>query len=216
MESPSDTKPCPGRPKDDQLAARRRDEILRQAIAHFAASGFADTDLDGIAAGVGCAKGTLYRYFSSKADLFRESVDLVMRQLLEATAKPVSDDPLEQLAFSIRTFLAYFDEHPQYVELLILERAAFRDRNQPTFLTYRKHYEDRWLKRFEELMDQGRMRRMPPERAFDVIGQAIYGTMFLHYFAGPRKPLAEQADDLLDVLFHGLLTPEEVAHRRQQ
>src|SRR3954468_21884328 len=114
----SDTKTSagPGRPKDDALAARRCEEILRHAIRHFARDGYFDADLDAVAADVGCAKGTLYRYFPSKAELFQASVDLVMRGLLAATASADDADPLAQIEHAIRAFLIYFDEHPEYVE----------------------------------------------------------------------------------------------------
>jgi AcrR family transcriptional regulator len=207
--SDAKTSPGPGRPKDDALAVRRRDEILRHAVAHFARDGYFDADLDAVAADVGCAKGTLYRYFDSKADLFHAAVDLVMRELLRATSAHDSDDVLEQLEFAIRAYLAYFDAHPEYVELLIQERAAFRDRQKPTYFVHRDASIERWTARHLSLMDQGRMRRIPVQRVHDVIGDLLYGTIFTNYFAGRRKTLDQQVTDVLDVLFNGLLTEDE-------
>jgi AcrR family transcriptional regulator len=209
----SETKAHPGRPRDDALAARRRDEILRQAIRHFARDGYFDADLDALAADVGCAKGTLYRYFESKADLFRQSVDLVMHDLLAATSSSPDDDPLAQIEHAIRSYLAYFDAHPEYVELLIQERAAFRDRQKPTYFVHRDSTIERWTKCHLALMEQGRMRRIPVARVRDVIGDLLYGTIFTNYFAGRRKTLEQQTTDVLDVLYHGLLTPQGLALR---
>ena len=45
----------------------------------------------------------------------------------------------------------------------------------------------------------------------DVLCDLLYGTRFTNYFAGRRKPLAQQVADVTDVLFHGLLTPHEAA-----
>ena len=50
----------------------------------------------------------------------------------------------------------------------------------------------------------------------DVVGNVIYGTMFTNYFAGQAKPVAEQAGDILDVVFHGILTDAERARRRSR
>jgi AcrR family transcriptional regulator len=199
------TRPGPGRPRDDALAARRRDEILRHAIRHFARDGYFAADLDAVAADVGCAKGTLYRYFPSKAELFQHSVDLVMRELLDATRASDSEDPLEQLKHAVRTYLAYFDAHPEYVELLIQERAAFRERKQATYFVYRESAVQHWTPRHLKLMEQGRMRRVPVDRVHDVIGDLLYGTIFTNYFAGRRKPLEQQVADVLDVLLNGLM-----------
>jgi AcrR family transcriptional regulator len=197
--------PGPGRPKDDALVARRRDEILRHAIRHFARDGYFAADLDALAADVGCAKGTLYRYFPSKADLFQQSVDLVMRELIDATRACDTDDPLEQLQHAVRSYLAYFDAHPEYVELLIQERAAFRDRKQATYFVYRESAVEHWTPRHLKLMEQGRMRRVPVDRVHDVIGDLLYGTIFTNYFAGRRKALEQQVADVLDVLLNGLI-----------
>src|SRR3712207_9594593 len=78
-------------------------------------------------------RSTLFPYTTLfRSELFQEAVDLVMRELLTATRASTSEDPLEQVEFAIRSYLAYFDAHPEYVELLIQERAAFRDRKKPT------------------------------------------------------------------------------------
>ena len=49
---------------------------------------------------------------------------------------------------------------------------------------------------------------MPMDRVFDIIGNLLYGTIFTNYFAGRKKSLEEQADDILDVMLKGLLTPQ--------
>jgi len=202
-----------GRPRDEGLAARRRAEILRHAIRHFARDGYAGADLDAIAADAGCSKGTLYRYFASKEALFHSGVDTVMQGLLEATAPVEGEDPVAAIEDGVRAYLAYFDKHPEYVEMLILERAVFRDRKKPTYFEYRDANAHRWQERFEALIDAGRFRAVPPERILDVLGNLVYGTAFTNYFAGRRSSLDQQVEDILDVLFHGLLAPEKPDRR---
>lgn len=210
----STTKNQPGRPKDEALAARRRECILRHAIVHFARDGFAGADLDAMAADVGCAKGTLYNYFSTKAELFQQAVDLVMEGLLRATNASRSEDPLQQMEDAIRAYLNYFDEHPEYIELLIQERAAFKDRVRPTYFEHREANRERWRPRLRGLMAAGRLRQMSPDRVLDVVGDLLYGTIFTNHFAGRSKTLEQQASDVLDVVFNGLLTPEAAVRGR--
>ena len=52
-------------------------------------------------------------------------------------------------------------------------------------------------------------RQMPVERITDVISDLVYGTMFTNYFTGHRKPPEEQACDILDVVFNGILSESE-------
>jgi hypothetical protein len=43
----------------------------------------------------------------------------------------------------------------------------------------------------------------------DVMGDLVYGTMFTNYLSGRRKSFAEQAHDILDVTFYGILSDSE-------
>ncbi len=198
---------------DRTLAARRREEILAAAIGQFASTGFAGTDLESIAAELGCAKGTLYRYFPSKATLFRDAVDEIMRKLVEQLSAPAGVDPLEQLENGVRAFLSYFHANPTYVEMLIQERAQFRDRQRPTYYRYRDASRPEWERWLRAMMKDGRLRKVPPARVLDVLGDLMYGTIFVNYFACRKKTLQQQAEDVLDVLLNGLLTLQEKARR---
>ena len=74
----------PGRPADPTLADRRREEILDAAVKLFARHGFTETDTQILANKLQVGKGTLYRYFPSKEELFLAAVDRVMRQLQQS------------------------------------------------------------------------------------------------------------------------------------
>ena len=70
-----------GRPEDVELQERRRGQILDAATSVFAAQGFATADVQEIAKKTGVGKGTIYRYFASKEELFLAAVDHGMRNL---------------------------------------------------------------------------------------------------------------------------------------
>jgi hypothetical protein len=73
---------------------------------------------------------------------------------------------------------------------------------------------ERWREKYRALIAQGRIRDMPVERITDVMSQLVYGTMFTNYFNGQPKPSEEQAWDILDVVFHGILSDTEPRRRR--
>jgi hypothetical protein len=108
-------------------------------------------------------------------------------------------------------FLSFFAEHPQYVELLIQERAQFKDRKRPTYFEHREVNVVRWRKLYARLIEEGRVRDMPVEQISNVVGNLIYGTMFTNYFIGPAKPVEVQAQEILDIVFRGILTKEGLA-----
>jgi len=207
----------PGRPPDDALRASRTEQILQAAAELFAQHGYAGTDTQVLAEKLGVGKGTIYRYFPSKEDLFLAAADRVMRQLRAQVDQSIKDvaDPLDQLAVAIHAYLAFFAEHPGYVELLMQERAQFKDRKEPTYFEHRRANVEPWLARYRALIAAGRIRDMPVQRISDVLSDLCYGTMFTNYFTGHRKPFDVQAQDILDVVFHGILSDSERRVRRR-
>ena len=65
------------------------------------------------------------------------------------------DDPLERIKHASRAYLEFFDLHPEYVELLIQERAQFRDRATPTYFEHRKKNVARWRELYRSLIGEG-------------------------------------------------------------
>ena len=104
-------------------------------------------------------------------------------------------------ARAVRAHLAFFAEHSRYVELLIQERALFKDRRQSTYFQHRDAYAERWRELYRGLIAAGRVRPMPIERIRAVITDLLYGTMFTNYFTGRRHDPAEQARRHLRYLF---------------
>ncbi len=199
-----------GRPRDEALIAQRREEILATATRMFAERGFPATDLQEVADALGVGKGTVYRYFSSKRELFLAAADRAM-VLLSARvheAAGQAEDPLGRIKRAIEAYLKFFDEQPQLIELLIQERAEFRDRKTPTYFEHRDANMDPWEALFRELIAAGRIRDIPVARITGVISDLLYGTIFTNHFAGRKKPLHAQSEDVLDILFNGLLVDQ--------
>jgi AcrR family transcriptional regulator len=204
-----------GRPIDQQLWVRRREKILDAAAALFAEHGYADTDTQLLADSLGVGKGTLYRYFPSKRGLFLALADAVMRKMGERVDAAVNaaTDPLEQIEQGIKAYLAFFAEHPEFVELLIQERAQFKDRKKPTYFEHRERRIGRWREVFRRLIAARRVRPIPVERITEVFSNLVYGTMFTNYFTGPSKSYEAQTKDILDIVFRGILSDSERARR---
>jgi AcrR family transcriptional regulator len=123
------------------------------------------------------------------------------------------DDPLDRLERAIAAFLRFFETHPKFAELVIQERALFKDRDKPTLVEHREASRARWREVYRGLIAQGRLRDIPPERITDVVGNLTYGTMFTNYSSGPSRPAEQQARDIVDVVFLGLLSDSERSRR---
>ncbi len=207
-------------PEPDATAAgrrsQRRQSIVETAARLFAQEGYNECEMERVAAEAGVAKGTLYLYFPGKQELFFACVDWGMswmQQTVRAAAESVSDS-FDRIAVAIRAYLAFFEEHPEYVELVIQERAIFRDRKQSTYFEYRAANIGYWKELYRELIAAGRLRAdLPVDRITDTIGSLLYGTMFTNHFVGRSVSLDEQYAALLQIVFRGLLSDKERNHQ---
>lgn len=190
---------------------RLREEILEQAIVLFARDGYANLDLQVLADAVGVGKGTLYRHFGNKEKLFLAAVDRVMRNLRQHIDQAIAgiEEPFERIRRGIHAYLRFFATHPEAVEMLIQERAQFKDRKRPTYFEHREVNVQRWRDLYRDLICQGRVRDISPERICNVVGDLLYGAMFVNYIARRNRPPEELAEDIIDIVFHGILTDAE-------
>jgi AcrR family transcriptional regulator len=200
---------------DEEAVSARREEILEMATQLFADQGFSDAVTQVLADRLQIGKGTLYRHFPSKRELFLAAADRVMVKLNDRIESSIIgiDDGLERVAKAIATYLAFFAENPSFVELIIQERANFRDRKRPTYFEHRERTVHRWRQLYRTLIAEGRVREMPVEQISDVMSGAIYGTMFINYFTGQTRPSDVQAHEIVDVVFRGILSEPERRRR---
>jgi AcrR family transcriptional regulator len=184
----------------------RKQQILAVATHVFAEFGFRNTDVEDIAKRLAIGKGTIYRQFPTKQELFYGCVDEAMRVLqvflTERTAR--TNDPIERIKEGIRAILQFFDEHPQLIELLIQERSEFRDRQRPTYHEHKEKTVEAWQRLLTVAMQQGSIRSMPVERITGLISNLLYGTVFNHYFCGRGEPLGSYAEPWIDILLNGI------------
>ena len=183
----------------------------------FAETGYAGTDLDVVARAVGVAKGTIYRYFASKEALFYAAVDRGMWQLRAAldAAMASTTAPVGRIEAALTAYLRFFDQRPAFVELLILERAVFRDRDAPSYFTHREAAVLPWRKLVRQLVADGTFRAASPERVTDLVSDLLYGALFTNHFRGKRADVDAQVAEIKSLLLLGLLPRTEDGARRR-
>lgn len=205
------------RPKSTETAledrrSKRRASIIAAATKLFASAGYAECEMEKVAAKLRVAKGTLYLYFKGKEELFFACVDNGMKEM-QSVVRAAAEEartPLQKIEKAIRAYLTFFDDRPELVELLIQERANFRNRKRPTYFEYRDANRGPWRLLYSSLVEQGKLRSdLPIERMLDTIGNLLYGTMFTNQFVGRTVTLDEQVDTTLEIVMRGILHDNE-------
>jgi TetR/AcrR family transcriptional regulator, repressor of fatR-cypB operon len=108
--------------KEREKRARQQD-ILNAARELFAAQGFRETTLDQIAQKAEFGKGTLYNYFASKDEIFREIIDQAIEHAIalarESAATP-GDLRLKLTHYASAT-MRYFHENGELLHAIFHE-----------------------------------------------------------------------------------------------
>jgi AcrR family transcriptional regulator len=183
-----------------------RDDILAVAANEFAEWGYHGTDMGRLADALRMSKGTLYRCFRSKENLFLAAVDLGLRRLREAVNASTAEatGPRERVARAISTGLTFFDANPEFAELLIQGRAEFPDRMRRSWHTHRDAALGAWQELYCGPTAQDRVRPMLAERSLDVVGVLVCGAVFGRGLTGGGGGLESWVQDVLDVVFNGI------------
>lgn len=201
---PSATPRRRGRPPADDH------RLLAVAERHFARRGFASTDLGEVAKAAGLGKGSVYRRFASKQALFLACVRHALDGLLAAVdAVPADDDPRREAQAVAATYLRYFAAHPDTVTLMLMERTALPGRARQTYFDLFEQRADEWRELAGRLIAQGRHFRLPFAQAHRAAGDAIYGLMLGNWLRREWPDPDRQAAEFTELLFDGLLLPED-------
>jgi AcrR family transcriptional regulator len=128
--------------------------------------------MDDIAVEAGVAKGTLYRYFRDKEQLYTGLLDKSLEWFMERIRAEVdrAPGPRERLEALVDTIIAHFDEHPHLMGLI--QRAELAHVADTPFLWNETRAELLCL--IGELFEEGRV-----QGRFDVREPALAAMMLL-------------------------------------
>ena len=106
-------------PRRGEKRAIQRQRILESARAVFFRDGFMAANLDEVASVAGVAKGTLYRYFENKAELYvavlsvnGDAFERKMRDTIEPGLPPA-----EQVRRMSRFYIEHWTAHREYFQI---------------------------------------------------------------------------------------------------
>jgi AcrR family transcriptional regulator len=112
--------------KTDVVTDFRRSQVIAAARERFTKHGLAGTTMDGIAQAAGVAKGTVYLYYKSKEEIFRQILDEDLAHLHDETVPLVSGPG--DIEHKLRGFflgaLGFFDRKKDFCEHAIFEMGS--------------------------------------------------------------------------------------------
>lgn len=117
----------------------RHAAILKAAMEVFSDRGFYEAEVDEIAARAGVGKGTVFRHFGSKRELFLATLDWGMVILGDRIKDALSDirGVRNRINAALRVYFEFFAEHHNFYRVLMQEKNNFRGEMEQR---YRRKY----------------------------------------------------------------------------
>lgn len=196
------------------MKARIKEAILETAWKMIRRHGINKTNLDDVARTAMVAKATIYNYFGSKDQVYKEAIDRrigFMAEHLSQTVAPLSS-PLEKLHAFIRESLQMARE-----EAFLFTEGPFQsERFMSKFAPARERFFTAQEQLLQGILEQGVREGLFPAQNITSVSKFI--GYFLRGFspasgtennpATGQKDIPKEAASLFDLLCHGLLFKE--------
>ncbi len=143
---------------DESSPPTTRHRVLKAAREIFFRDGFADTNLDEVAARAEVGKGTLYRHFDSKAELYVAVLAVGGAQFDEEMSAAIDDEATapEQIHQVGTFYRRYWTERPDHFEIFTaVEQRDFIGSLSPSLLDEISDIWERPLRRLERVIEDG-------------------------------------------------------------
>jgi AcrR family transcriptional regulator len=201
--------PVLGKTKKDVLQEFRTSEILAAARSEFAAKGFANATVDGIAERAGIAKGTVYLYFPSKTDLFLALLRHGVLELHEDVRREMdaaAGAPAKLRAF-LRARLSYCARNRDFFHIYYTEFLPLRTRMTGERPEFQDLYEQqaRLLERvLRRGIRDGELREFDVAKIARLIYELIRAAVAQHVLERPEEAVDETTELTLDLVLRGI------------
>lgn len=195
--------------KSFDLIEKRKEEILAAAMKVFADNGYRRTKIEDIADYLNVGKGTIYRYYKSKKQLFLEVFYNGTRELMDLMHERLDGikNPVEKQKEAVRTYFSFFDEQPELIEIMMQVRSDFKDEYRQQFLDCYNDYIERIQENLESGIRQGLFRELDIVKTADSIAACLQGVLqsfYIRKYGREDLKLSEVAESVSQMILHGL------------
>lgn len=163
----------------------RKEMILDAALTSFATHGYDTCNVDAIAELAGTGKGTIYRHFPSKLELFAAVVERGHDELLKRFANliDVKCEVAEHITMGLTQFVDFFVEYPNYYRVMMIEQPEVRLKVNLDMDTGYHHFLKVISATVKEDIRKGRLKKIDPDFAAEyflslmklIVERQLYG-----------------------------------------
>jgi AcrR family transcriptional regulator len=199
--------------KEELVKDFRTRELLDAACRVVARHGFQGATVDRVAEEAKIAKGTVYLYFHTKEELLKAAVEQGMANFVNQIRVEVEEvkTPLEKLCRLVEASLELSDTNRDFFKTLLLERnflaAAPSHPEAAHMLDLYLSYINFIASVIKDGIIAGVLRPHDAEASAFALNESMRGCFQQRALGLTTRSAADDANILLDILFHGILSP---------
>ncbi|MFH1227244.1 MAG: TetR/AcrR family transcriptional regulator [Planctomycetota bacterium] len=190
-----------------EIKERRHADILDAAAEVFAKSGYHLTDVEIIAKKLSVGKGTIYRYFPTKHELFTAVMEQMMQRLAEEIAAKSMNitNPIAKLKAIMRSHIEFFSNNLHLLEIVIHYRSEYKTQSKKIYLKYYARGFNRAKALIQQCINQGLIKKIPSRAIANLLTDIFYGMLFTTLLGVSKKSFIEKGKYLEEVFINNLL-----------
>jgi AcrR family transcriptional regulator len=193
--------------KDQELIARRHEQICDAALKLFTRKGFHNTTVREIAEASGLGIGTLYAYIKTKEDILYLIYDRIFTQFRERMLAALQgiDDPTAQLQVALDTTFRIYHEYQDLVLLLYQESHVLGKTARQSLFEVDRSYVAFFRAILERGQQEGQFRPQDPNLLAIALVFLCAVLALKRWNLREYRP-EEVAEQIMDLIFRGIVT----------
>ena len=194
---------------DTAVPKGKRELIIKAAEKVFSTKGFYQAKVEEIAAEAGVGKGTVYEYFSSKEEVFKEMLIYISREYVELLSERASGfrSAVDTIREIIEQHLVFMQERKDMARIFLQDHVTLSE----DIHNWMKESRDNYLKSIEQIIiggiDKGELRRDVNPMIVALLISGV--TMSLSGFIIEEVEtidVKDLTDKMMDILLHGIIS----------
>jgi len=184
----------------------KRERILEAAQTVFARKGYYQAKIEEIAELAGVGKGTVYEYFVSKEELYKEMFKVILNRyteyvMVEATPEMTTKEWIRHL---LEMHLRYMLENRQHMPTNFGDLGGMDTEILEWMYDMRKRSVNRLVPVFQKGIDRGELKGMDPELGANLLIGMMRGVTLPLMVEGTYGEPSQVAEAMTEILFHGI------------
>lgn len=184
----------------------KRERILEAAQVVFARKGYYQAKMEEIADLAEVGKGTVYEYFASKQELYKEMFKMLLSQYTgHVVAENAERLTVEaRVRYLIEMHLRYMLENWQHMPTNFGDMGGMDEELLSWMYDLRKESIERMTTMFEQGIARGELKEIDPELGANLLAGLLRGITIPLMMEGAYNEPSKVAAEVTDMLFHGM------------